>query len=369
MTIYTTPLQFGYFFSLALAVLFWVRARSEERLSDSFLGWVLFFVAMQLQDYTFGFAGINILWTELNGFPRGVDLLFGPAVYFYLKSQTNRDFALQKNHFLHLLPWLIYFSVEFSVFVMGKGAVTKFQNSILSDILEGVHYVVRIVSLTYYLWSSLKIYKAYRTWSQDQFSDTETISFRWFRNFLYFMIVWLVCRELMFGLDEILELSFYQDWWWNLPLVVTAFYVGLQGYSQPQPLHISFSLSEKNTLEETIIETPKAVIQKQWDQLIELHKYYLQPELSLNELSQHLGENARELSNAIKQDFGLNFNDYINRKRVAAFEEKIAANEQDQFTLLSLGYESGFNSKATFHRAFKKHKGCTPKEFVEQRKS
>ena len=96
MTIYTTPLQFGYFFALAMAVLFWFRARKEERLSDTFLGLVLFFVAIQLQDYTFGFAGINVLWDELNGFPRGVDLLFGPAVYFYLKTQTNRQFKLQK---------------------------------------------------------------------------------------------------------------------------------------------------------------------------------------------------------------------------------------------------------------------------------
>lgn len=75
-----------------MVLLFWWRSAQEECLSDRLLGWAMFFIAIQLQGYTFVFSGINVLWEELNGFSRGVDLLFGPAVYFYLKSQTNRGF-------------------------------------------------------------------------------------------------------------------------------------------------------------------------------------------------------------------------------------------------------------------------------------
>ena len=70
MSIYTTPLQFGYFLALLFAVLLWYRGWQEERLSDKFLGFVMFFLAMEIQDYTFGFAGINILWEKFDGFPR-----------------------------------------------------------------------------------------------------------------------------------------------------------------------------------------------------------------------------------------------------------------------------------------------------------
>lgn len=367
MTIYTTPLQFGYFFSLVMALLFWWRSAQEERLSDRLLGWVMFFIAIQLQDYTFGFSGINVLWEELNGFPRGVDLLFGPAVYFYLKSQTNRGFRFQKKHWLHLLPWLVYFVVEASIFLAGEKAVAAYQESSVVDVFKVLHYLARIASLSYYLWSSIKIYKAYRIWSEGQFSDIETISFRWFRNFLHFMVVWMACRELMFVIDEIFELSFYQDWWWNLPLVVTAFYVGLQGYSQPQPQSLSFSIkSESEGLKKASKQNESSNFQTDWNQKIEDQQLYLQSNLSLNELAKCLGVNARELSNYINEQFGVNFNDYINQKRVLAFEHKIANGEQEKLTLLSLAYDSGFNSKATFHRAFKKHKGTTPKEFVEK---
>lgn len=370
MTIYTTPLQFGYFFSIVMALLFWRRSFQEERLSDRLLGWVMLFIAIQLQDYTFGFAGINVLWEELNGFPRGVDLLFGPAVYFYLKSQTNRTFHFEKKHWLHLLPWLVYFVVDASIFAAGEEAVETYQQSSIIEVLSVVHYLARITSLSYYLWGSIKIYKAYRIWSEGQFSDTETISFRWFRNFLYFMVVWIICREMMFVIDEFVDLSFYQDWWWNLPLVVTAFYVGLQGHSQPQPQSIWFSLQNKAEALKTEPFAKEARSSKtDWNKKIDEQQLYLQSDLSLNELARYLGANARELSNYINENFGVNFNDYINQKRVLAFEQKIANGEQDKLTLLSLAYDSGFNSKATFHRAFKKHKGITPKEFVQARHS
>lgn len=113
MSIYTTPLQLGYFFSLLIWLLMLIRGYRERRLSDIMLGWIMFILAMELQDYTFGFAGINILWNELNGFPRSVSLLFGPAVYFYFLSQTNRNFQLKKKHLWHILPFSIYFFIKY----------------------------------------------------------------------------------------------------------------------------------------------------------------------------------------------------------------------------------------------------------------
>ncbi len=109
-----------------MALLFWWLSACEERLSDRFLGWVMLFIAIQLQDNTFGFAGINLLWTELNGFPRGVELLFGAAVFFYLKRQTNNGFKLSKAHLIHLVSWDFYFLIEFSIFAAGKEAVSSF---------------------------------------------------------------------------------------------------------------------------------------------------------------------------------------------------------------------------------------------------
>ena len=92
---------------------------------------------------------------------------------------------------------------------------------------------------------------------------------------------------------------------------------------------------------------------------------YLQPELSLNDLSRHLKMNPSQLSKMINTQMRQNFNDFVNEYRVKSLIQKLKAGEHVSKTLLSLAYECGFNSKATFNRAFKKVNGKSPKEFLD----
>lgn len=381
MSIYTTPLQFGYFFSLVIWILLLVRGYREQRLSDRLLGWVMFILAMELQDYTFGFAGINVMWNELNGFPRSVSLLFGPVVYFYFLAQTNRSFSLGKRHLWHFLPYGIYFVFRMVFFVQGPEAVENLQTSTLDTVLSYLLRIGLIVSFFYYLSRCLLIYRKYRDWSQGQFSNLDLVDFKWFRNFIYCMIFWLAFREIMVILDVIFSLDFYQDWWWNLALVAVAIYIGLAGYSQKQPGRIDFLPDQIPQIHE-ISPVPtmpmqsaneaqdpeKSALASRLGLLMETERLFLQPELSLQELAQHLQTNPVQLSAAINQVFGKNFNDYINGLRIEEFIKKHTADTNRRYTLLSLALDSGFNSKATFNRAFKKIKGSAPQEFLNGEK-
>lgn len=374
MSLYTTPLQIGYFFGLLMWILFNIRGYREDRLSDKLLGWIMFILAMELQDYTFGFAGINVLWNELNGFPRGVSFLFGPVVYFYFRAQVNRNFKLQRKHLWHLLPYLIYFLYEISAFLQGPEAVQSRQES---DYNLVIGYVLRIglwASFIYYLSKCLVIYKRYRAWSIHQFSNTELINFNWFRNFIYAMIFWLLFREVMNVLDAFLDLDFYQDWWWNLALVAVVLYIGLAGYAQRQPARIQFEMDSTNArpeptgrpdpAPERTVDSEKTELASKLSFLMEKDRLFLQPELNLHELAQHLQSSTTQVSATINQVFKQNFNDYINTLRIEEFI-RLYRQHGDKFTLLSLAFESGFNSKATFNRAFKKIKGRSPREFLQ----
>ncbi|MGB5190286.1 helix-turn-helix domain-containing protein [Robiginitalea sp.] len=375
MSLYTTPLQIGYFFSLLMWILFLIRGYREQRLSDKLLGWIMFILAMELQDYTFGFAGINVLWNELNGFPRGVGLLFGPVVYFYFRAQVNRSFKLEKKHLWHFLPYLIYFFYEFSAFIQGPEAVLKRQESDYNLYLSYLFRIARWASYIFYLAKCLEIYKQYRVWSLHQFSNRELINFKWFRDFLYAMIFWLLFREVMNILDGFLDLEFYQDWWWNLALVAVALYIGLAGIAQRQPGQIQFEMdsrAEPPVLLKTDLpaegvnsDSEKAAIAKKLIVLMEKDRLFLQPDLNLHELSQHLQASKPLVSATINHVFQQNFNDYINNLRIEEFIRLYRENHE-KYTLLALAYDSGFNSKATFNRAFKKSKGTSPIEFLRQ---
>jgi len=60
----------------------------------------------------------------------------------------------------------------------------------------------------------------------------------------------------------------------------------------------------------------------------------------------------------------MNFNDFINNYRIEAVKTMFLNEEHKKSTLLGIAYDCGFNSKATFNRAFKKHTSCTPKEYL-----
>lgn len=90
---------------------------------------------------------------------------------------------------------------------------------------------------------------------------------------------------------------------------------------------------------------------------------YLESSLTVSELSRMLGVNTTVLSYVINQSQGCNFNDLINRYRVEAVKAELSKGSNDQ--LLTIALDSGFNSKATFNRAFKKFTGLSPSEYQE----
>jgi len=362
MSLYTTPLQFGYFFGLLFALLLWIRGWQEESLSDKLLGWVLFLLAIDIQDYTFGFAGINFLWEELNGFPRSLNLLFGPAVYFYLKSQVNRQFRFNRTALGHLIPWLAYFLFNLAIFLQGRYFVQAWQASTGYQIANWIETALLLCAYGFYFKKSLALYQNYRKWTVTQFSDIEAVILIWYRNFLYLMIFSIVFKWGWFLIDSILNLDFYQDWWWNLATVAIIVYVAVTGYRQRQVVQLSFSAS---------VEPAKRVIPdidtEFWKQklldLMEAEKPHLEPELSLADLARKLKIAPTLLSLVINTAFEKNFNDFINEYRVEAFKNCIGSENLKHLTLLGVALECGFNSKATFNRAFRKHTGQSPSEY------
>ena len=81
-------------------------------------------------------------------------------------------------------------------------------------------------------------------------------------------------------------------------------------------------------------------------------------------MARQLQTNVSILSKAINQGFGLNFNDFINQHRIEKVKQKLYTGEQKTKTLLGIAYDCGFNSKATFNRAFKKATGLSPKDWI-----
>lgn len=90
---------------------------------------------------------------------------------------------------------------------------------------------------------------------------------------------------------------------------------------------------------------------------------FLDPDLTLPELAEQLGVSDKILSYVLNEGKGVTYTDYINGLRVAKAVQRLAQPDSANLTVLSIGLDAGFKSKATFNRAFKKVTGKAPSAF------
>ena len=81
---------------------------------------------------------------------------------------------------------------------------------------------------------------------------------------------------------------------------------------------------------------------------MEKEKLYKDPELNLNYTAALLEVHPNILSQAINSIENKNFYDYINRQRIEEFKRIAVLPDNGKYTILSLAFESGFNSKTSF---------------------
>jgi len=87
---------------------------------------------------------------------------------------------------------------------------------------------------------------------------------------------------------------------------------------------------------------------------------YLDPGLSLQRLSQHVGALPNQVSQTLNQEIGSNFFDFVARWRIEASKPLITAGEA---SVLTVALDVGFNSRSAFYKAFKRETGVTPKGY------
>ena len=91
---------------------------------------------------------------------------------------------------------------------------------------------------------------------------------------------------------------------------------------------------------------------------------WLEPELTLAELAQRLRLHPAQLSKLINLGCGQSFSDFVNTYRVQEAQRKLADPRFAHYSLVGVALESGFNSKSTFNRVFKKLTGQVPRELA-----
>lgn len=98
------------------------------------------------------------------------------------------------------------------------------------------------------------------------------------------------------------------------------------------------------------------------DYYMKIHKPYLRPEITIEELANEISIPSRQLSQIINSSFNTNFKGYLNNYRINECIRELS-NSENSKNIQEILFDSGFNSVSVFYSEFKKRTNQTPQEY------
>jgi AraC-like DNA-binding protein len=97
---------------------------------------------------------------------------------------------------------------------------------------------------------------------------------------------------------------------------------------------------------------------------MEEDKLYLESSLNLQSVSTHTNIAQKTISYILNNYHNKSFNEFVNEYRIQEVKKRLLEKDKDHLTIYGIALDCGFNSQATFQRAFKSITGVSPKEYL-----
>ncbi|MBN1274374.1 MAG: AraC family transcriptional regulator [Candidatus Aminicenantes bacterium] len=291
-----------------------------------------------------------------------LDFLMGPIIFFYTKSLAFRDFTFRKKDWIHLLPVIVFhFYLLFSIILKQFGsAPPRFTYWEITTTLIVSHMVLVIYAI-----KSVKVLKQFTISIKNTFSFTEKINLNWLRFVLIgFGMIWLmIITNCLVRIIWRTPIPYLNDSITGANFLVSTIIIY---YGLTQPKLFSSNEEKSKYLRSTLNHKDAQLYINRLKEFMETEKPHLIPSLTINHLSEKLEIHPKHLSQLINEKYQQNFFDFINSYRIEEAKRYLSKRSRNNFNISQVLYEVGFNSKATFNRAFTKHVGMTPREYKKQ---
>lgn len=320
-------LSLAYFALSVLTVLTVVHGNNE-------VDYVLNFTAISLQTLLFAFSLIVLLTPD---FSNTYLVLKHLAPTFVLVILSLLFKAIWKCQPLHTLTDLIhYLSRPSTVVVM-------------------LFFIFCIVQLVYFFRLFHAQLHEYKSKLNNYYADTYSLQLRGIRYCFYGASVFCVLVLISVLIPSLL-----------FALVVTAvnslFYIafGLYYIQYPSIYNIiepviGTSASNQNVEQ---VAYPRGLSWEKLKSTIISDKYYLRPEINVEEMAQYLKIGRTTLSNFINKEENMNFHTWINKLRIEEAKQLIRNNRD--MSVMQIAEQIGYSESSHFSRQFKQITGESP---------
>jgi AraC-like DNA-binding protein len=309
-----------------------------------------------------------------------IPLTFGPLLYLYTSYLVSERVRFRKMDLLHFLPFVLITLVYFIFFQ----DVVDFSDE---TFLRQDEYLWVRVSFALVFFASVIVYTVltfvklitFRRNIYSQFSYHDHRLRLFWVNFIavLFSLSGLVVilagayNAMMF--QRLIDTSLLS----HVGLTTVAYAISYFGLRQPSLFRIEYadaveeevlSLKPKSSGEEKdnkprfTEEEAKALTERLIVHMSE-ERPYLNPELTLGELSAQINLAKHELTELLNVHIGKNFFSFVNEFRLKAVIRRLANPDYDHLTIIAIANDCGFNSKSTFNSLFKQHTSHTPSDY------
>lgn len=241
--------------------------------------------------------------------------------------------------------------------------------------------VINILTI-FLLWagiiaSNIKVYQ-YKKNLLSTVSNLEKTKLSFITRFVQLITLLILITTILY-----LILPQYQVEYLYIPCLITLIYLFVLYYSfryqvifssqdygqykkENQPIRLKTHACSTHGLFKN--QEDRALLAQNIESYLNTSEAYTDPDFNLKQLATNMSCTIEKLSCCINKEMEKNFYDLINEKRIAK-AKILLQNQASDLSIEGIGYESGFNSKASFYRAFKKYTSHTPSEYISYKKS
>jgi len=318
--------------------------RAGKRPQPYFLAAFMLVLAYDMFDTLCWTAALGLSWADLLNtlFPYTALFTLGPSFYLYVRTMAGAEPLRFKSIFRTYSPALADLLIRLIIITYAiaynHGKITDIAPNKIDRIYHWVAEPLLPVMFCIYIILAINCFRP----------NARRPAMRWTKVLLWMMcgvaVIWAF--TIFFAMLFSLQTSGH---WLPLEaiLIILIYWVSFTGYYRPQ--------KAKNP--EAVNCLPLLIKAMAADQL------YLDPDLTVIKLADHLGLNIKLVSAALNGTPHQGFNRFVNGYRVDAVKRQLLLPENDQLTLLGIAQNCGFNSQATFQRVFREFTGHSPSEY------
>jgi AraC-like DNA-binding protein len=360
-------------FVMLLLAFFLLTVHTKNKLSNRLFAAFLILTAFDLSSFFIDKDFESNLKFEV--FRMTASLLIMPIFYLYVKAVCHSDFRLKPKHLTLIIPFVITNLVFIPRFYLATTIESSYIFEHFKQMLE-IRFFYILAELQYVLYIILVfiILKKYKEIYLENYTNTNNSSYKWlFQMTVFFLIAHCIVffKSVIRYTDYNVFLNSSNVIIGTIALIISCWFV-LKALNNPN----LFKGVDSNMLlvNEVVISTEKESFQTPKSaeiasQIELLEKYvlenepYLEPSLTIQELSKQVNIPVRDLSILINHHINQHFFDFINEYRIRKAMQILKNPSKSKLTILEILYEVGFNSKSSFNTAFKKYTNQTPTEF------